>query len=62
MTMLMEHVGWRSIENAKRYMPKRKDFGTLALNQPVLPAGGDLSNAGSANTLLSHFQSLPDSD
>lgn len=62
MTMLMEHVGWRSIENAKRYMPKRKDFGTLALNQPVLPAGGDLSNAGNANTLLSHFQSLPDSD
>jgi len=62
MTMLMEHVGWRSIENAKRYMPKRKDFGTLALKQSALPAGGDLSNAGNANTLLSHFQSLPDSD
>ncbi|MEX6780189.1 site-specific integrase [Pseudomonas aeruginosa] len=62
MTMLMEHVGWRSIENAKRYMPKRKDFGSLALDQQALPTGSDLSSAGNGKTLLSRFQSLPDSD
>ncbi len=62
MATLMEHVGWRSIENAKRYMPNRKDFGPLALDQQNAEAGTDLSNEAHSQTLVSKFQSHPDRD
>lgn len=41
MKSLMEHVGWRSVASASRYLPTRKNFGELALdNRPALPRGG----------------------
>lgn len=62
MAMLMEHVGWRSIESARKYIPTRKNFGALALDQPVGAKRNDLSIGHQGRTLFAEFQTLPDSD
>ncbi|MCF5371243.1 tyrosine-type recombinase/integrase [Pseudomonas syringae] len=55
---LMQHVGWRSLESARKYMPVRKDFGALAMK----PYGGALSNESDistgGSTLLADFTKL----
>lgn len=45
---LMDHVGWKSVDSAQRYMPTRKDFGALALRPQAGLLTDQSQDAGSA--------------
>lgn len=52
---LMTHVGWLSLDSARKYMPVRKDFGALALQ----PKSGLISGSHESSTgvtLIGQFQ------
>lgn len=59
---LMDHVGWRSADSARRYMPTRKNFGALAMK----PHGGALTNDHTfvcdGQTLTTEHKKLPGRD
>lgn len=56
MKMLMDHVGWLSMDSARKYMPTRKDFGALALNTHTGAIAGEVHEPVSGLTLIGQFQ------
>ncbi|HDS1721843.1 site-specific integrase [Pseudomonas putida] len=54
MKMLMDHVGWLSMDSARKYMPVRKDFGALALNNQGGAIFDGVREPASGLTLLGH--------
>lgn len=60
---IMEHVGWKSLENARRYMPTRKHYGHLDMSLPseMLGATGRLGGVG-GETILADYRVLVDED
>lgn len=56
MKMLMDHVGWLSMDSARKYMPVRKDFGALALNNQGGAVFNGMPDPASGLTLLGHLQ------
>lgn len=52
---LMEHVGWKSVENAQRYIPSRKDFGALALNPSPIAIAQDSKDSVQALTVQGSY-------
>jgi hypothetical protein len=51
----MEHVGWRSVENAQRYIPTRKDFGSLAFAPLPVALAQETEDASSAVTIQGSY-------
>jgi len=45
---LMDHVGWKSVDSAQRYMPTRKSFGALAMSAQAGLLADQSQDAGSA--------------
>lgn len=58
---LMEHVGWRSVENAQRYIPTRKNFGSLAFAPLPVALAQETEDAGSAVTIQGSYTIQNDS-
>lgn len=54
--MLMDHVGWLSMESARKYMPTRKDFGALALNATPGVVIEDERESSGGLTLLGQYR------
>lgn len=57
---LMNHVGWLSMESARKYMPTQKDFGVLALNPAPAAITGEVLVPASGLTLLGQYQRSED--
>lgn len=56
MKMLMDHVGWLSMDSARKYMPTRKDFGALAFNAHAGAIAGEVKEPVSGMTLIGQYQ------
>lgn len=56
MKMLMDHVGWLSMESARKYMPTRKDFGALALSSQSGSIVGEVREPASGITLIGQYK------
>lgn len=60
---LMEHVGWKSVASAQRYLPVRKSYGDLDLEAPKghlpAPAGGQLEGPA-GETFVASYQVMDD--
>lgn len=56
MNSMMDHVGWKSPASAQRYMPVKKDFGSLTLASPQTPLIVGVETATGATFVASHSQ------
>lgn len=59
---LMDHVGWKSVENAQRYIPARKNFGALSLGQPPIAIDHEGHGVGHGGTLQGTFARITDDE
>lgn len=60
MKTLMDHVGWLSMDSARKYMPSRKDFGALSLNSSAGAIIPRVDEPVSGLTLLGMHQNKHD--
>lgn len=62
MKALMEHVGWRSAESARRYMPAIKSFGELALSDRAGAISHDPHLSGAGKTFIASYAEISEND
>lgn len=57
---IMEHVGWRSVASARRYMPARRDYGDLGdTSEPIAISGlHGVSEGDHGNTFIARAKHL----
>jgi site-specific recombinase XerD len=59
---LMDHVGWLSADNARKYMPARKNFGTLALADVAGSVSDEAWALGDGATIIGNCQAIDDTE
>lgn len=58
---LMEHVGWKSVQSAQRYIPTRKTFGSLSSRTGASAITHELELPGVGSTILAEYTIEPSS-